>query len=172
MFAKNKSRFVPHNLAIPAIIWSNPWCFLAFGCGIGAIPLAPGTFASLAAVPIYLLLAKLGLYYYSLALIVISIAAIILSDYVARLIQVHDHPGMCVDEIVGYLVTMLSAPSAHIWLLIGFVLFRLFDIWKPQPIRFIDEKIPGGLGVVLDDIVAGIFSLVCMQIIFFCSKLL
>ena len=76
----------------------------------------------------------------------------------SREIHVHDHPGMNIDEFIGFFVTMIGAPPHWIWILVGFGLFRLFDIWKPWPIRFVDEKIKGGIGMVLDDVLAGIYG--------------
>lgn len=153
-----------HKLGIPGTVWHNPLHFVAFGCGIGVIPIAPGTFATLLAIPVYLMLRKLGPEYYLLLLYILTLAAMWLSDVVAHAIQVHDHPGMCIDEVIGYLVTMIYAPPGNFWLIMGFVLFRIFDIFKPQPIRFIDTHVGGGFGIVLDDVVAGFCSALIMQI--------
>jgi phosphatidylglycerophosphatase A len=78
---------------------------------------------------------------------------------------VHDHSGIVWDEIVGYLVTMLSAPHGWLWLVIGFVLFRVFDILKPWPISVADRRIGGGFGIMLDDVIAGIFAFAVLQLI-------
>ena len=77
----------------------------------------------------------------------------------------HDHPGIVWDEIVGFLITMYLAPVSWIWIVTGFALFRVFDILKPWPIRWLDEKVKGGIGIMLDDILAGIFAWVVLQII-------
>ena len=82
-----------------------------------------------------------------------------------RDIGVEDHQGMCLDEIVGYLVTMFHAPQGWKWILLGFVLFRVFDIWKPWPIRLADEKIHGGFGIIFDDVLAGVASCLCIQLL-------
>jgi phosphatidylglycerophosphatase A len=76
---------------------------------------------------------------------------------------VHDHPGIVWDEFVGFWITMLAAPAGWLWLLLGFVLFRLFDIWKPWPIRVLDEKVESGLGIMLDDVLAGVYALLVLQ---------
>ena len=76
----------------------------------------------------------------------------------ARRLDVHDHPGIVWDEITGFTVTMLTVPAELPWVLAGFALFRLLDIWKPWPIREADHSLPGGLGIMLDDIIAGIFA--------------
>jgi len=78
---------------------------------------------------------------------------------------VHDHGGIVFDEWVGMWITMLLAPAGLWWLLLGFGLFRFFDIIKPWPINWLDEKVHGGLGIMLDDIVAGLMALLCLQLI-------
>ena len=69
------------------------------------------------------------------------------------------------DEICGYLVTMILVPAGWLWIVLGFLLFRLFDIWKPWPIGLIDRKVQGGLGIVVDDVVAGVFAAICLQLV-------
>ena len=78
---------------------------------------------------------------------------------------VHDHSGIVWDEIVGYLVTMIAAPQGWLWIVTGFVLFRIFDILKPWPISIADKKISGGFGIMIDDIIAGIFAFTTLQLI-------
>lgn len=148
---------------IPKSIWHNPWHFIAFGFGVGALPFAPGTFGTLIAIPFYLLLRPLPLMLYVGVVILITLASIYLSHKVAKEIHVHDHPGMCIDEIVGYLITMINAPQGILWIILGFILFRIFDIGKPPPIRLIDNKMEGGLGIILDDVLAGIYSMIIIQ---------
>jgi phosphatidylglycerophosphatase A len=150
---------------IPASIWHNPWHFIAFGFGTGALPVAPGTFGTLIAIPFYLAIQNLpSLAYFIIVLIVIA-GSIWICDKVSREINVHDHQGMCLDEVVGYLVTMCGVPHGLKWIILGFLLFRLFDIWKPQPIRYLDEKLTGGAGVILDDVAAGIYSCFILHIL-------
>ncbi|MEM9242913.1 MAG: phosphatidylglycerophosphatase A [Pseudomonadota bacterium] len=150
---------------VPRSVWRNPWHFIAFGFGSGAVPVAPGTFGTLVAIPFYLLLNQLHLIYYLIAVLIIAIFAIILSDKVSREIKVHDHPGMNIDEFVGFFVTMINAPSGWQWIVIGFVLFRFFDIIKPPPIGWIDRHVQGGFGMILDDVLAGLISCVLMQLL-------
>lgn len=150
---------------IPSSIWQNPWHFIAFGFGSGAIPVAPGTFGTLIAVPFYLVLQHLSFLLYFIIVMIIMIGSMWLCDRVSREIDLHDHQGMCLDEIVGYLVTMIGAPHGLPWILIGFGLFRLFDIWKPWPIAYLDEHVHGGIGMILDDVLAGVYSLLILQII-------
>ena len=151
--------------AKPAPDWRNPWHLLAFGLGSGGAPIAPGTAGTLAAVPLYLLLAPLGSTVYLLVLLVMFVFGIWLCDKVSRDLGVHDHGGIVWDEWVGFLITMLWAPSGWLWVLVGFLLFRLFDIWKPWPIGYLDRHLSGGLGIMLDDVLAGVYSLVLLQIL-------
>jgi phosphatidylglycerophosphatase A len=148
---------------VPEKVWHDPLYFIAFGLGSGAAPVAPGTFGTLLAIPIYLLLQHLPLYMYLMFLVVFTLFSAWLSDRISREIRVHDHPGMNLDEFVGFFVTMINAPFGIGWIILGFLLFRLFDIWKPWPIDLIDEKVQGGFGMVLDDIFAGIFAMIIIQ---------
>ena len=164
IFNKLKSRAKPLP-PVPEAVWQDPLYFVAFGFGSGAMPFAPGTFGTLMAIPFYLLLRPLPLALYLFCIILFIVASIWISDRASQAIHIHDHPGMCIDEFAGFFVTMINAPHGWQWIVLGFVLFRLFDIWKPWPIHIIDEKVHGGFGMVLDDIVAGLFSLVILQII-------
>lgn len=150
---------------VPRSVWEKPSHFIAFGFGSGAVPFAPGTFGTLMAIPFYLVLQSLSLSMYLFLVILITIASMWLCDKVSKEINVHDHSGMCLDEIVGFLVTMIGAPHGFIWIVLGFALFRLFDIWKPWPIRYVDEQVKGGIGVILDDVIAGIYSLIILHIL-------
>jgi len=138
----------------------NPIHFLAFGFGSGLAPKAPGTFGTLAAIPIYLLIAQQTLWVYLLITLIVSIAGIYICDKTSRDMGVHDHGGIVWDEIAGYLITMIAVPFSWTAVITGFVLFRLFDILKPWPISWLDKKVGGGLGIMLDDIVAGLFALI------------
>lgn len=150
---------------IPDSVWHNPWHFIAFGFGSGTIPFAPGTFGTLMAIPFYLALRNLPNGLYLVALLLITLGSIWICSKVSKELGVQDHQGMCLDEFIGYFVTMYAAPHGIKWIFIGFVLFRLFDIWKPQPVRLIDEKIHGGTGMILDDIAAGIYAFIFMRIL-------
>jgi phosphatidylglycerophosphatase A len=150
---------------IPDSVWQNPLHFVAFGFGSGTLPFAPGTWGTLLAIPFYLIMQPLAWIPYLIVTLLVIIASIWICDQATRDIGVHDHPGMCLDEFAGYFVTMFCAPSGWLWIAIGFLLFRLFDIWKPWPIRQIDAKMSGGLGIVLDDVLAGVYSCILLQII-------
>ena len=96
--------------------------------------------------------------------VVVALAGIWICGWSAARLGVHDHPGIVWDEIAGYLVTMTLAPAGLGWLVAGFVLFRVFDILKPWPIGWLDRRVGGGLGIMLDDLVAGIFAFCCLQL--------
>ena len=149
----------------PASVWRNPVHFLAFGLGSGAAPWAPGTVGTLAAIPFFLLMQPLALPWYGAILLVTSLIGIYLCGKTSEDMGVHDHGGIVWDEFVGYWLTMFAAPPGWLWIVIGFVLFRLFDIIKPWPISWADKKVAGGLGIMLDDILAGFMALVCLQIL-------
>jgi phosphatidylglycerophosphatase A len=120
---------------------------------------------TLVAVPIVLLAAQLDWLWYLLILVLLAAAGIWLCGGVARELGVHDHPGIVWDEIVGYMLTMWLAPSGWQWIVAGFVLFRLFDIWKPWPISVVDRRVEGGLGIMLDDILAGAYAWCGVQLL-------
>jgi phosphatidylglycerophosphatase A len=157
-------RAISHRELVQTVL-KSPVHFLAFGLGSGLSPKAPGTAGTLAAVPLYLLLLQLPLAYYVLALLVATVFGVWVCGKSSQLLGVHDHGGIVWDEFVGFWITMLMAPPGWLWLLCGFVLFRFFDIWKPWPIRAVDRKVEGGLGIMLDDILAGAFALLALQLL-------
>lgn len=146
-------------------VFSSPVHFLAFGFGSGLAPIAPGTFGTLVAIPIFLLIQPLALQWYLLITVAISLIGIWICGESAKRLGLHDPGGVVWDEIAGYLVTMIAAPAGWEWVVIGFILFRIFDIWKPWPIRWADRKVEGGLGIMLDDIIAGVYALIVLQLI-------
>ena len=148
--------------SIPASLWRDPASVLALGLGAGALPGAPGTWGTLVAVPVYLLLQSLSLIEYLMVVALLFIVGVWWCGRAARLLGVHDHPAIVWDEMVGYWATMAVAPQGWGWLVSGFVLFRLFDIWKPWPIRRLDRQISGGLGIMLDDLAAGVYAALCL----------
>lgn len=147
---------------VPASVWRNPVHFLACGFGSGAMPVAPGTFGTLVAIPIYLLLQPLALWTYLVVTALLFMVGIWLCETTARDFGVHDHGGIVWDEIVGYLVTMIAAPPGWLWVMAGFLLFRVFDILKPWPIRKLDRGVHGGFGIMVDDLLAGIYGAVVL----------
>ncbi|SIT72738.1 phosphatidylglycerophosphatase [Ectothiorhodosinus mongolicus] len=147
------------------LILRDPVHFLAFGFGSGLSPKAPGTAGTLAAVPLVYFALALPFWAYVLLTLVIIIAGVWICDNSSKRLGVHDHPGIVWDEIAGLFITLLAAPAGLIWLAVGFVLFRFFDILKPWPIGWLDRQVGGGLGIMLDDVLAGIYALICLQLL-------
>lgn len=137
---------------------------VAFGFGAGHAPFAPGTAGTLVAVPIYLLLRETGLPIYLAVVAAMFAFGVWCCGVTERDLGAEDAPGIVWDEIVGYLIAMIAAPAGWEWIVAGFVLFRLFDIVKPFPIRLIDRRVGGGLGVMLDDALAGVFAALVLQL--------
>lgn len=140
----------------------DPVCFLAFGFGSGLAPKAPGTFGTLAAIPLYLLLIQFQAPVYWAALAVSCFAGVGICGYAATRMGVHDHPGIVWDEIAGYLLTMAWVGFSWQAVVAGFILFRIFDILKPWPISWLDRRVHGGLGIMLDDLLAGLLAAACL----------
>jgi len=132
----------------------DPVHLLALGFGTGLAPWAPGTFGTLVGVALDPLLRPLGLELRIGVVIAMALFGVWLCGESARRLGAHDHPAIVWDEIVGYLALMLVFPAGWQWALAGFLAFRLFDIWKPWPIRQLDHAVAGGLGIMLDDLVA------------------
>ena len=139
--------------------------FVAQGLGIGRIAWAPGTFGTALAVPLYLVLAPLDLLWYASVTVLLFLVGVWICGVADQVLGATDHASIVWDEIVGYLVTMLAAPEGWWWIVGGFVLFRLFDIWKPWPIRAIERRVGGGLGVMLDDLIAALMAWIALQLI-------
>lgn len=147
----------------PKSVWTNPVHFLAFGMGSGAAPVAPGTVGTLAGMALYLALPPLSPASYGAGVLLAGLLGIWLCGKTSSDLGVHDHGGIVWDEFVGYWITMFMAPAGLTWALVGFGLFRVFDIVKPWPIKWIDQKVHGGLGIMLDDVIAGILAALCLQ---------
>ncbi|WP_298941493.1 phosphatidylglycerophosphatase A [uncultured Psychromonas sp.] len=155
---------------------SNPIHLAAVGFGSGLAPKAPGTFGTLAAVPLFYLLAMLSIESYIAVLVVTSFAGFWFCHVTSDAMGVHDHKAIVWDEFVGYWITMLPVlffyPDLNntmdipfIWIAIGFALFRFFDVLKPFPISWLDKKVHGGFGIMIDDIVAGVFAAIGLLLI-------
>ena len=129
--------------------------WIAFGAGAGLVPRAPGTAGTAVAIPIYAVLAMQPVALYLLAVALIAAAGVWVCGHTARELGVHDHPGIVLDEIAGFLVTMAALPVDWPWIAAGFVAFRVLDITKPWPVSLADRKVGGGLGIMLDDLLAG-----------------
>jgi phosphatidylglycerophosphatase A len=146
------------NKLTPKQVLTDPVLFLAFGFGSGLAKKAPGTMGTISAIPVYLLLVQTTSVVYILATLVSCILGIWICGITADRLGEHDFSGIVWDEIAGLLVTMSFVPFSWEAVAYGFVLFRLFDIIKPWPISWIDKKVAGGLGIMLDDIAAGIVA--------------
>lgn len=142
----------------------HPVQFAAFGFGSGLVPRAPGTAGTLAAIPVYLLFAEWDLVPYTLLLVAATLLGVWFCGAASRQLAVHDHPGIVWDEFVGFWITMWAVPPDWVWVIAGFVLFRFFDIVKPWPISVLDRKVSGGLGIMIDDMLAGAMACVVLHI--------
>ena len=143
---------------------------IATGFGAGYLPKAPGTWGSLLALPLHFFLRQLAPSHYALALAAIFFIAVISAGQAEKILNRKDPGVVVIDEVIGMLITLIAAPNSPLIWLLGFGLFRLFDIFKPYPIRLIDQRVNGGMGIVLDDVLAGIYSLIVLQI--FCYAIL
>ena len=160
------------NNSVTNIIIRNPVHILSFGFGAGLSPIAPGTMGTLIAIPIFLLLATFSPVIYLILVFIMFFVGCWSSSLTAEALGVHDHPGIVIDEIVGYLITMIFIPITWYWVILGFLLFRLFDIWKPWPISIADRQVKGGLGIMLDDVLAALYSLLSLHIVIWSAKFL
>jgi phosphatidylglycerophosphatase A len=143
----------------------SPTLFLAFGFGSGLAPRAPGTMGTLAAIPIWLLMSQLAAPLYWFLVLIAFVLGIYICGAAAKQLQTHDHPGIVWDEFVGFWIVMPFMPAEGWSLLWGFVLFRFFDIVKPWPIGWLDKKVQGGLGIMLDDVVAAGYAALLVVVV-------
>ncbi len=146
-------------------IMSNPILFLAFGFGSGLAKKMPGTMGTVAAIPVYLVFIQTNSWVYSFLTILVCVVGITICDQAAKQLGEHDFGGIVWDEIAGYLITMCLVPFSWSAVLFGFVLFRFFDILKPWPIKWVDKKVAGGFGIMLDDVLAGFIAAVILYYI-------
>lgn len=149
----------------PQRVRRTPAFWIASGAGVGLAPVAAGTFGSVAALLPWLLLRELPGWGYALAVS----AVFVLGTWAAQRVIVdmrEEDPGVVViDEFVGLWIALSTAPRGWGWIALGFALFRLFDIWKPWPVSWADRRIKGGVGTMLDDVVAGLYALAALQLL-------
>ena len=138
---------------------------LATGGYIGHLPIAPGTFGSLPGLLICLGISGIDLGYAILFTLLFLGLAMIIAQQAKELIGGRDPSSIVIDEIAGMVVTLLGIPLTPFSLVLGFLVFRAFDILKPFPIHFLDQKVPGGAGIVLDDVIAGVYGNILIRII-------
>ena len=139
---------------------------IATGFFSGYLPKAPGTWGSLVGLVLFFLLHTLSLEIYLAVVAGIFVIGTFAAGEAEKIMDRKDPGLVVIDEIVGILITMIAIPATPLAMALGFILFRIFDIWKPFPVNFFDQRFHGGLGIMLDDVMAGIYSLVILQILF------
>ncbi len=158
---------LPRKDLLQRVRLSKPSHLLAFGFGSGLARFMPGTFGSLAAIPFVYALSFLPLWGYLLLTLLATLVGIWICDVAAEDLKVHDHPSIVWDEFAGMFITFIAIPLNPLSLILGFALFRFFDIVKPWPIRWADKQVEGGLGIMLDDVIAGVFAAVALHAVLF-----
>lgn len=147
--------------------------FCGVGFGSGLAPKAPGTFGSAFALLFVPLWVAIGFTGSIIAITIMSLIGIWICGKTAEIMGVHDDGRIVWDEFAGQSITFLPliyfGQMSWLWVLIGFALFRLFDIWKPWPIRVIDRQVGGGFGIMFDDIIAGVWAAICIIIYLYFS---
>ncbi len=141
-------------------------CLLATYFNIGKFPKAPGTVATIATIPIWFLLWHAGPVIYMIVTLLLFPLGVMAAHAYETYSQTHDAKEIVIDEVVGFLITMTWLPLTWQSLVLGFIIFRFLDIVKPPPIRQLDRKVPGGLGVMIDDVAAGLIGSLIMQTIY------
>ena len=138
---------------------------LATGFGVGYSPIAPGTLGTLVAIPIYYFLSEIPSALYEITLIGFFFLSVWISEKAEIFFVKKDDQRIVIDEIIGFLITMLWVPKTTRFIIIGFILFRFFDILKPFPIRRLEKGLKGGYGVVLDDVAAAVYANIILHLI-------
>lgn len=147
---------------------TNPIHFLAVGLGSGLSPIMPGTMGSLMAIPLWLLFLGLQPTLYWVFILVTFVFGCYICQKTSDDTHTHDSGHIVWDEFVGMWITLYFIPQFSIlWVTIAFVAFRLFDMAKPWPIRWFDKRVPGGFGIMVDDVIAAIFSSLSVYILTF-----
>ncbi|MDQ3731650.1 MAG: phosphatidylglycerophosphatase A [Pseudomonadota bacterium] len=146
----------------PRTVLTDPFHFVAFGFGSGLMPYAPGTAGTFAGIPIFVVMQGLPTSVYVGTACAMLLVGMWICGRASNTLGVHDHSGIVWDEIVGFLFAMLACPPGWRWIAAGAVLFRVFDIIKPWPVSLVDRRVGGGVGIMLDDLVAGAYCWVAM----------
>jgi len=148
------------------LLLSHPAHFISLGFGTGLAPHAPGTAGTLAAWLLYpLLRAPISDFVFLALLASFFVAGVIAAERTGRALGVPDHGAIVWDEIVAFWLVLFFTPAGLLWQSVAFVLFRFFDIVKPQPIRWADSRIKGGLGVMLDDVIAAGYAILALALL-------
>ena len=146
-------------------VLSRPAHFIAFGFGAGLIPVAPGTFGTLLALPLYWLFQpEVAPLEFLLVIVLLFGLGVWACEMTGRALGVHDHGGIVWDETVAFLLVLFFTPAAPVWQAAAFALFRLFDILKPPPIRHYDRTLKSGLGAMFDDLLAALYTLIILAL--------
>ena len=148
-------------------VFTDPRYLLAYGLGSGLAPRAPGTAGSLVALLLFFPLQSLGSLGYLVVLLLTLIVGVVVSGQVARELELSDPGGIVIDEFVGLWIALFLLPGPWYWALGGFGLFRWFDIAKPWPVGWLDRRLKGGLGIMMDDVAAGLYAFAVLQAIAF-----
>jgi phosphatidylglycerophosphatase A len=138
---------------------------LATGFGVGYSPIAPGTLGTLIAIPVYYFLSTIPSPLYEITLIAFLFLSVWISENAEIFFGKKDDTRIVIDEMIGFLIAMLWVPKTTRFIIIGFFLFRFFDILKPFPIRGLEKRLKGGFGVVLDDVLAGVYANIILEIV-------
>lgn len=146
-----------------AFLFAHPAHFLALGFGSGLAPKAPGTFGTIVGLPLFYLLSAYSLNVQLTIIASTFIIGIYFCDVAGKALGVSDHGSIVWDEIVAMMLVLTIAPTQWQWWLVAFCLFRLFDIWKPFPIRQCDAQLKGGFGVMFDDLLAAVYAMICLK---------
>jgi phosphatidylglycerophosphatase A len=148
------------------MLLSHPAHFLSLGFGAGLLPGAPGTFGTIVAIPVYLLMVlNLSTVHYAVVTLVLAGIGMVVCEYTERAIGAHDHGSIVWDEIVGFIITMFLAPVTWWSIVAGFLFFRFFDILKPFPVSWLDTHLRGGIGTMMDDVAAGLLAFASLQLL-------
>lgn len=154
-----------------AFLLAHPAHFLALGCGAGLMPKAPGTVGTLVALPLYLTSYGIG---GPLAVLLAAALVFALGVWAAgvtgKALGVSDFGGIVIDEIAAFLLVLAVTPRSLAWIAVAFALFRVFDIWKPWPIGWVDRHIKGGFGVMLDDVLAALYAIGILYLVRFIDE--
>lgn len=146
------------------LLFSHPVHFLSLGLGTGLSPKAPGTVGTLVGFPAYYAICHLPLAWQLGSIFILFILGIYFCDTTGKALGVADHGGIVWDEIVAMMLVLTVTPMTPVWWLIAFALFRLFDVWKPFPIKQLDANLKGGFGVMVDDILAAVYAMVVIKL--------
>ena len=151
-------------VSLKQALLATPQNFLALGAGSCLAPVAPGTFGTLAAIPLLFIMPG-NPWLYCAITAVLFVVGVYLCGSCADYLQTHDHPAIVWDEWVGLLVTMTLVPLSIVTVILGFALFRFFDILKPWPIGLADKKVSGGMGIMIDDVLAGVMAAIVLHLL-------